>query len=88
MLVLFLTDQNDTQTEAILNKYNTICTGACIAAASALDVDTNCQNAVVVDERAYCSGRCRTLADAVINACPVVRLQYNNLYEILHNQLY
>ena len=72
---VFIDFQNDIQTEALIRQYNGVCTDACIAAQSAADADTNCANAALDDVTAVCSGTCRTLTDAIINACSVVRLQ-------------
>ena len=72
VVILIFTFQNGTQAGAFLNQYNALCSSACTAAQLALAADTSCR--LDDDAAVICSGTCRTLADAVMNACPMVRL--------------
>ena len=70
VLRIYLIFQNASQIKASLSQYKALCTDTCIAAQSALET---CVSAAVDDgERLFCLGICRSSADAVINACPIM----------------
>ena len=72
IIFFYLNFQNDTQTGALLDQYNALCPSACVAAQSALAAETSCR--MDDDVAVICSGTCNTLVDAIMNACPLVRL--------------
>ena len=64
--------QTDPQIRGDVSAYNTLCSGSevqCNAALQALEDTTSCQS---MDSSVICSGTCRNLYFAVINACPDV----------------
>ena len=64
--------QNDTL-QALITKYNGICSPECIAANEDLENDEECSPDAPADQRNPCSKRCRTFFNAITEACPTVR---------------
>ena len=64
--------QTDSDAQDFLTAYNLLCGSgtACTAATTAFLAVADTCDPETVSASVLCNGQCRTLADAVVNACP------------------